>query len=57
MSKTAKTLEELEAQYLKHKAEIRSDETLSWEKQELSIRQLGDEYYRRRRELEEESVA
>ena len=57
MSKQAKTPEALESEYLKRKAEIRSDETLSWEKQELSIRQLGDEYYRRRRELEEESVA
>ena len=56
MSKTAKTLEELEAQYLKHKAEIRSEETLSWEKRELTLKRLGDEYYRRRRELEEEAV-
>ena len=56
MSKTAKTPDQLEAEYLKQKAEIRSDPALSWEKKELTIRQLGDEYYRRRRELEGEAA-
>ena len=54
MKQTAKTLEELDTEYRQRKAEIRADEGLSWErKKELSIRQLGDEYYRRRRQLEE----
>lgn len=56
MSKMTKTLGQLEAEYLKRKAEIREDPGLSWEKKELSIRQLGDEYYRQRRELEGEAA-
>ena len=53
MKLTAKTLEDLEAKYLARKARIRSDETLSYEKRELAVKALGDEYYRRRKELEE----
>jgi hypothetical protein len=47
-------LEALERDYLKRKAEIRSDETLSYEKKELAVRRLGLEYDRRRKEAEEE---
>ena len=52
MSKTAKHPEDLEADYLKRKADIRADAGLSWEKKELAIKALGDEYYRARKEME-----
>jgi hypothetical protein len=53
MNTQVKTLEELEAQYRRRKLEIRADATLSWEKKELSVKALSDEYYRQRRKLEE----
>ncbi len=37
-------LESLEARYLTRKATIRADASFSWEKKELAIRKLGDEY-------------
>ena len=52
MSKTGRNADRLEAEYRKRKAEIRADESLSWEKRELIIKQLGDEYYRARKERE-----
>jgi hypothetical protein len=48
------TPEQLEAEYLKRKAAIRADKTLSWEKQELKIRELG---LKHRRALEEAEAA
>ena len=56
MSKQTKTLEELEREYRRRKLAIREDPGLSWEKKELAVKQLGDEYYRRRRELEGEAA-
>ena len=53
MKAQAKSLEELERAYRKRKLEIREDPALSWEKRELSLKALSDEYYRQRRELEE----
>ncbi len=57
MSTTAKDLETLERDYLKSKQQIRSDPALSYEKKELRVKQLTDEYYARRRKLEEEEAA
>ena len=56
MNAQAKTLEELEAQYRRRKLEIRADGGLSWEKKERQIKALSDEYYRARRQLEEEAA-
>ena len=56
MDTTTRELEGLEAEYLKSKAEIRNDPALSYEKKELRVKQLTDEYYARRRELEEEAA-
>ena len=56
MSKQAKTLEELEAEYQRHKLAIREDPGLSWEKKELQVKALSDEYYRARQQLEEEAA-
>jgi hypothetical protein len=49
-------LERLERDYRERKAQIRADSSLSWEKQEKAVKALGDEYYRRRKELEEEAA-
>jgi hypothetical protein len=49
MTTKAKELEALEADYQQEKQRIRSDSSLSWEKQELAIKRLGDEYHARRR--------
>ena len=56
MKLTAKSPDQLEAEYLKHKAALRADSGLSWEKKELAVKALGDEYYRRRRELESDAA-
>ena len=57
MSNTAaEALDRLEADYLKRKAEIRADPALSHEKKELTIRRLGLEYDRARKELEEDAA-
>ena len=52
MSKQTKTLEELEREYRRRKLAIREDPGLSWEKRELQVKQLGEEYHRARREME-----
>ena len=57
MSKQAKTLEELEREYRNRKLAIRADSELSWEKKELQIKALGEEYHRRRKEMEETEAA
>ncbi len=49
---TTKKAEALELDYLKRKAEIQADGSLSWEKQELAVRQLGKEYDQARKETE-----
>ncbi len=53
---TTTTTKDLEAEYRAKVAKIRGDPNLSWEKRELAVRQLGLEYDRRRRELEEEAA-
>ncbi len=52
MDTTARDLNRLEADYRERKAKIRSDESLSWEKKELAVRQFGKEYDKARKELE-----
>lgn len=52
MSTTA-TSEALERDYQKRKAQIRTDENLSWEQKEKAVKVAGEEYHARRRELEE----
>jgi hypothetical protein len=45
--------EKLRAEHARQVEKLRSDETLSWEKQELAIRLLGLRLDERLRELEE----
>ena len=52
MSEQTKTFEELEVEYRRRKLAIREDPALSWEKKELAVKVLGDEYHRRRKEME-----
>ena len=52
----AKDLERLEREYQERKAQLRADASLSWEQKEKTIKALGDEYHRRRRELEKEAA-
>ena len=56
MSGEVRGPDELKAEYRKRKAAVRADETLSWEKKELAVKQLGDEYYRPRKEAEMEAA-
>jgi hypothetical protein len=49
-------IESLERDYLHSKAQIRNDLHLSYEKKELRVKQLTDEYYARRRKLEQEAA-
>ena len=56
MSKQTKSPDQLEAEYRRRKLAIREDPGLSWEKRELAIKRLGDEFYRRRREMESEAA-
>ena len=44
--------EELERDYRERKAEIQANPALSFEKKQLQIKALGDEYHAQRRELE-----
>jgi len=53
---TARELEDLKRDYLTSKQEIRENPELSFEKKELQIKALGDEYYARRRELERQAA-
>ena len=52
MKLTAETLEELEREYRRRKLAIREDPGLSWEKKERTIKELGEENHRARREME-----
>jgi hypothetical protein len=56
MDTTTRELEALEADYRAKVAAVRRDSSLSWEKQELKVKALGEEYHARRRELEEEAA-
>ena len=56
MKRTAKTPDQLEAEYRRRKLAIREDPGLTWEKQERQVKALGDEYYRARRQLESEAA-
>ena len=56
MKLTAKTLERLVREHRRRKLAIREDPELSWEKKEHQIKALSDEYYRARRQLEEEAA-
>jgi hypothetical protein len=47
--KKAKDPEALEAEYRQRVREIRADPSLSWEKKELKVRDLGKEYDRKNR--------
>jgi hypothetical protein len=49
-------LESLEARYLARKAAIRAVATLSWERNKLAIKRLGDEYHRVRIDAEKEAI-
>ena len=52
MSKQTKTPEDLEREYRRRKLAIRADSELSWEKKERTIKELGEEYHRARKEME-----
>ena len=52
-----KTPEQLEAEYRRRKLAVREDPGLSWEKKELKVKALGEDYHRRRRELKEGEAA
>ena len=52
MSGEVRRPDELKAEYLKRKAAVRADETSSWEKKELKVKALRDEYHRARKEME-----
>jgi len=50
-----RTPEQLESEYQERKRQIRADKSLSWEKKELAIKELGERYYRALREAEKEA--
>ena len=54
MTSEARAMEpdQLEAEYLERKAQLRTDASLSWEQKELQVKRLGDEHYRVRKEKE-----
>jgi hypothetical protein len=52
-TEAGKALERLVREHRQRVAGIRADVSLSWEMQEKAIKALGDEYHRRRRELED----
>jgi hypothetical protein len=43
---------DLEREYQERKAQIRADSSLSWEKRELKIRELGLRFDKERKQLE-----
>jgi lipase chaperone LimK len=53
MTTKAKDLERLERDYLASRQQIQKNPELSFEKRQLQLKALGDEYYARRRKLEE----
>ena len=46
----AEALERLEVEHRQRVREIRQDPALSWEKKELAIKALGEDYHRTRKE-------
>jgi hypothetical protein len=56
MDTTTRDLERLEAEYRARVAAVRADESLSWEKQELKVRELGLKYDRARRQTGEDAA-
>ena len=48
----AQALERLVLEYRRRKLAIREDPGLSWEKKELAIKALSEEYHRARKEME-----
>jgi hypothetical protein len=48
---TSQTLRELERSYRQERAEILADETRSWEKKMVAVRDLFAEFARRKEEL------
>jgi hypothetical protein len=54
MDTKAKDLKRLERDYLASKQQVQENPTLSFEKKQLQIKALGDEYFARHRELEKE---
>ena len=52
----AQALERLVLKYRERKAQIRSDESLSWEQRERQIKELTGRHYRECRQLEEEAA-
>ncbi len=57
MSTETKDLKRLEHDYLERKAQIRADSSLSWEKKERAIRELGLKFDKDRKQLESEEAA
>ena len=53
---TQRDLEQLERDYLASKQQIEENPALSFEKKQLQIKALSDEFYARRRKLEEEAA-
>jgi hypothetical protein len=49
--------EALEADYRAKVAAVRADDSLSWEKKELKVRDLGEKYDRARRSQQAEEAA
>jgi hypothetical protein len=57
MNNKARDLETLERDYQERKAQIRADNSLSWEKKEQAIRELGLRFDKDRNQLESGEVA
>jgi hypothetical protein len=53
MTTKTKDLETLGRDYRERKAQIRADSSLSWEKKERAIRELGLKFDKERKQLEE----
>jgi hypothetical protein len=56
MSREARRPDEIEAEYRQRKLAVREDPGLSWEEKELTVKALGDEYHRTRKQAEREAA-
>ena len=56
MTTRTKDLERLERDYRKRKAQIRADSSLSWEKKERAVRELGLRFDKECKQLESEAA-
>ncbi len=54
-TETGEALERLVVEHRRRVAEVRADEALSWEKKELAIRRLGQEYDKTRKQVQEDA--